>query len=424
MVTVPNSLSMNAVKFQKAKSAPQAIAKNIKAPTEKAKPISIPELWPVTDKEVAFLKQAKAQGMDQQWALDFIKQKREPTGMQKVLQVWKDVAWWLAWWLPALWPTIVWWALKGIWWLWVAPWMDLQTPFTKSITQAGETLQQRGEQASGIVEKWIGARPEATGTQIGRMWVPILASAIASWPLGLTKAGAWAYETVKAGLASRSIPTVLKGIAGASAVWWAGQWVYDIASQGKTSPESIAVWWAIWWGIAGLPVLSKAVKEVTKPLAKWAWKLAERLATKWLMNVVDARNALRTLGETADNDAGAIGRWLLNKKVVWWNESSVIKKLWEVSQKQYDNVRKVVWWLDNQWAVWVDKNVENAMTIVAKQIDSINARAWVEIMSRQQADDILRAAKEWTLSFTQKQQAKELMDEFVSIYKKVLRHCR
>jgi hypothetical protein len=44
MVSVPNSLSNNAVMFQKAKSAPQAIAKNIKAPTQKAKPINIPEL--------------------------------------------------------------------------------------------------------------------------------------------------------------------------------------------------------------------------------------------------------------------------------------------------------------------------------------------------------------------------------------------
>lgn len=39
-------------------------------------------------------------------------------------------------------------------------------------------------------------------------------------------------------------------------------------------------------------------------------------------------------------------------------------------------------------------------------------------MSRQQVDDILRAAQDGALTFTQKQQAKELMDEFVSIYKK------
>lgn len=419
MVSVPNSLSSNAVMFQKAKSAPQAIAKNIKAPTQKAKPINIPELWDVTDKEVAFLRQAKAQGMDQQWALDYIKEKRKPTTLQSIWQWIKNVAWGIVWWLPALWPTIGWWILKWLWSIPVAPWMDLpKTPMQQSLIGAWETLQQRGEQVRWMVERWMWANPEATWTQIWRMWVPLAASVIWWGALGLTKAGAWAFNTVKTGLATRSIPTVLKGIAWSSAVWWAWQWIYDIASEGKTSPESIAIGWAIWWWLATLPVLSKVAKAVTKPIAKWAWKLAERMATKWLMNVVDARNALRTLGETADNDAGAIGRWLLNKKVVWWNESSVIKKLWEVSQKQYDNVRKVVWWLDNQWAVWVDKNVENAMTIVAKQIDSINARAWVEIMSRQQADDILRAAQQGTLSYTQKQQAKELMDEFVSIYKK------
>lgn len=428
MVYAPNSLSSNAVMFQKAKSAPQAIAKNITAPTKKTNPLNIPELWNLTDKEIAFLKKAKEQWMDPQWAINFIKEKRKPTFMQQVWQVGKDIAWWTLAWFSTLPTNIIWWALKWLWSIPVAPWLNLpKTPIQESLTRTWENIKRAWEETArqNIAITW--ARPEAIGTKIWEQVAP-LSTAIVWWAAtGLTKLWAWAIWTVSKGIAQRSIPTVLKGLWTAGAVWAWEQAIYDVASEGKTTPWSLAVWWALWtvwaWVIAGAPVVSKAVwkiwKEyIWKPIAKWAWKLAERLATKWLMNVADARNALRTLWETADNDAGAIGRWLLNKKVVWWNESSVIKKLWKVSKKQYDNVRKVVWWLDNQWTVWVDKNVENAMTIVGKQIDGINARAWVEIMSRQQADEILKAAQQWTLTYTQKQKAKELMDEFVSIYKK------
>lgn len=277
MVSIPNSLSNNAVMFQKAKSAPQAIAKNIKAPTQKAKPINIPELWDVTDKEVAFLRQAKVQWMDQQWALDYIKEKRKPTTLQSIWQWIKNVAWGIVWWLPALWPTIGWWILKWLWSIPVAPWMDLpKTPMQQSLIGAWETLQQRGEQVRWMVERWMWANPEATGTQIGRMWVPIAASVIWWWALGLTKAGAWAFQTVKTGLATRSIPTVLKGIAWSSAVWWAETALYDVASKWEPTLKNTLIWATVWWGVAALPVLQKLVSNVWWWIYNFAFKQAQQ----------------------------------------------------------------------------------------------------------------------------------------------------
>lgn len=357
MVSVPNSLSMNAIKFQKAKAAPQAIAKNIKAPTEKAKPISIPELWPVTDKEIAFLRQAKAQGMDQQWALDFIKQKRQPTGIKKVVQVWKDVAGGLAWWLPNLWPTIVWGALQSIGSMWIAPWMNLQTQATKAIQSAWKELSDRGIQMRDITEKAIWARPEATGTQIWRMWVPLLASAVASAPLWLTSAGAWALQTVKAGLASRSIPTVLKGIAGASAVWWAETAMIDVAGKWRIDPTNVAIWWAIWGGIAGLPVLKKLVSDV------W-W---------WVYNLAFKQAQQKYLNQAASN---------------FW------KNAWELVAKE---------WLDAWSLKWASKEIKNKLSTTREALQSQAAKAgnidaWVlnTTLKTDLKSKMLKWIQEWT----------------------------
>lgn len=340
----------------------------------------------------------------------------------------QNLLWGIAWGFSKLWPNLAWWLMKGLWtspfeWYMKAQWEDIQP---NVLQRWWQELISRWQQMSDITEWAFWADPEATATQVGRQVAPILAT-YAWWNVLWTNAW-WmeAMQWVSQALKAKQVAPVVGNLLKWWAIW-ATEWaMYDLANKWEVTPEWVAYWAIGQAAFTGLPILVKAatgVKDVwgnvLKRGAKKVWKLSEQLATKWLLNVRDARVVLKSLWETADDDVWAIGRWLLEKNVVWWDEKSVISKVWEVARKQYNNVRKVLWRVDqNAWPVGVDENVWKAMTIVGKQIDSINARAWVDVMNKVEVDEILLASQNWTLTLSQKQRAKELMDEFVSIYKK------
>lgn len=411
MVSVPNSLSNNAVNFQKAKSAPIAIAKNISP-----KPVQVNKKTVPESTMRAMLKDAQAEWVDPaeivQWLLDKWYDIEQPkTGMQKFAQWIKNVAWGGVWWLPALWPTIVWWILKWIWNIPVAPWMDLpKTPMQQSLIGAWETLQQRWEQVRWMVERWIWANPEATGTQIWRMWVPIAASIIWWWALGLTKAGAWAFNTVKTGLATRSIPTVLKGIAWSSAVWWAWQWIYDIASEGKTTPESIAIGWAIWWGIASLPVVWKVAKEyIWKPVVWQLKNLSNKLYTSWLINpkkLEYVSNALRETGDQVDN----VVEWMYSKWIRWW-KNKIVNSLDDSARQTR---AKVVDSVTNFTGKAKDDSIRNSILEMIDAVGTPSSKTkQAELLDLQ---NLLAKHDDIWLDWIEVQKTKEKMDELFDIY--------
>lgn len=434
MVYVPNSLSMNAVNFQKAKSAPIAIAKNISP-----KPVQVNKKTVPESTMRAMLKDAQAQWVNPdeivQWLLDKWYDIEEPkTGMQKVLQVWKDVVGWIAWWLPALWTTVVWWAMKWLWtpvfeWYQKAQWEQIQPNILQRWWQE---LMNRWEQARGIVEQWMWARPDATGTQIGRMAVPFLASAIASWPLGLTKAGIWAYDTVKAGLASRSIPTVLKGIAWSSAVWWAEQAVYDIASKWKVEPQNVAIASAVWWGIAGLPVLKKAVSDIWWWIYNLAFKQAQQkylnqaannfwqnagtlVAKEWLdawslkwasreikSKLSTTREALQSQASKAgDIDANVLNTTL--KTDLKWKMLKWIQEWTEFYKATSDNIDDLVdFYIGKKWTLKWDKVID-----LVKELNT-QLPAWAfkksELaLSKAKTSTLIKWFKNWLQSYLDKE---------------------
>jgi hypothetical protein len=135
-----------------------------------------------------------------QWLLDRGYDIEEPkTFMQKAGQIGKNIVWWTLWWLPALWPYLLGGAMKGLWSLWVAPWLPAQTKITQWMKDVWQELISRGEQASNITEKALWANPNDTSTQLAKCCTYCI-KIIASWPLGLTKAGVWAFQTAKRGV--------------------------------------------------------------------------------------------------------------------------------------------------------------------------------------------------------------------------------
>lgn len=212
-------------------------------------------------------------------------------------------------------------------------------------------------------------------------------------------------------------------------VWWWAKWVgllwkaalwatdaivwqaaYNVSSWNDVS-EWMTAAWLIWWWI---PVLWKWVSL----LKKWAWLVANKLALKWLMNTSDARIAARAMWWDWTNISN-VWWWLLEKWVVSSDTAKNIARLDDISKKAYDSVRSTISNLsDSVWSIWKNDDVANAMNIVAKNIDAVNSKAWYDAISNADALLIQKAAKEWNLTLSQAQKAKELVDEFVSIYKR------
>lgn len=292
MVTVPNSLSMNAVNFQKAKSAPKVIAKNISPKITQTKWAVMWELWELSDKEYQFIKQSKDAGLTKEEAVAYIQEKRKPTLIQKVAQVGKDLAGWTLAGFSTLPTNIVWWALKWLWNVPITPWLNLpKTPMQESLVRTWENIQRSWERTAAQNIDITGAQPLSTATSVWKAVAPLATAIVWGAATGLTKAWAWAISQVWKWLAQRSIPTVLKWLWTAWAVWAWEQAIYDVASQGETSPESLAVWWLLWtawaWVIAWAPLLAKPIWKALsklKPTGEWTNKFAEGLVASTFKN--------------------------------------------------------------------------------------------------------------------------------------------
>lgn len=423
MVTVPNALSMNAINFQKAKWAPVVIKKNIS-----------PQITQVNKKIVKssdmekMLKDAQSEWVDPNEIVQDLLNKGydiedKKNWLQKAGQVGKDIVGWTLSWFAKLPTNIIWWAIKWLWSIPVAPWMDIpDSPLQTKLKTVWSDIIKSWEKtaAQNIAITW--ARPWAIWTQAGELVAPI-ATAIVWWAATwLTKAGAWALSTVWKWIAARSLPTIAKGVAQWAAVWWAEQAIFDIAQQGKTTPWSVAFWATLWGAVPVAVPLAKWIWNVLwkakTGIQKSLWRSAEKFSIKWLINVNDWKKIMKKLAETGDDDVGSIWRWALEKKTVWWAEKSVIQKTQKVVDDSYQAVRKYVWESSEKlWALWKSETVDKAMTVVGKQVDTLNTRAWYDAFDKAEILNIQQAAKEWTITLAQKQRAKELVDEFVTIYK-------
>ena len=410
MVSAPNSLSMNAVNFQKAKSAPLVIKKNISTT-----PVQINKKTIDEGTMRKMLDEADQSWVDKgeiiQWLLDRGYDIEEPkTFMQKAGQIGKNIVWWTLWWLPALWPNLLGWAMKGLWSLWVAPWLPVQTKITQWMQDVWQELISRGEQSRNITEKALWANPNDTSTQLARSVVPIASQIIASWPLGLTKAGAWAFQTAKAWITARSLPTVAKGVAQWALVGWTEQAMFDVAQTGETTAKNVALWATVW---GALPVAVPLVQQGAKATVKWVqnvvwWvtkvknKVAEWLTASYLKNPAMREKYISKVWQSPEVtllDAGI--KWSLPDQV------KQISKLSSDSRKQArqsaQNIQETIaspeWsWITKKMIEWVDTTIP-----------------WIE----KKMQPILEMSKrfdEWTATAEDLIDAKTFLSRYESIY--------
>ena len=418
MVSAPNSLSMNAVNFQKAKSAPLVIKKNISTT-----PVQINKKTIDEGTMRKMLDEADQSWVDKgeiiQWLLDRGYDIEEPkTFMQKAGQIGKNIVWWTLWWLPALWPNLLGGAMKGLWSLWVAPWLPAQTKITQWMKDVWQELISRGEQARNITEKALWANPNDTSTQLARSVVPIASQIIASWPLGLTKAGAWAFQTAKAWIAARSLPTIAKGVAQWALVGWTEQAMFDVAQTGETTPWNIALWATIGGALpVAVPLIQKGIKEWVKwakflgrkAIAEPLNSLANKLYTSWLLNpkkLEYVTDALREEWDQVDN----VVNWMYERWVKW-GKTEIVDQLEELAKWTRGQVKSAVASFDD---LTQNNSVRWALDEIAEAL--WDPKSQKQISKLNQVQELIKKHDTTWLSRAEVQKVKEDMDEVLNIY--------
>lgn len=377
MVYSPNSLSSNNISLQKAPSLWKVIAKNVNT-KEFQNPKAVKQPNKVVKETVMkkMLKDADEQWVDKaeivQWLLDRGYDIENPkTFIQKVGQTTKNIAGGIAWWLPALWPNIAWGILKGIWSLWVAPWLDIQTPITQWMQDVGQELIDRWEQARNITERAVWADPTATSTQLARSVVPIASQIVASWPLWLSSAWAWAFTTAKAWIAARSLPTVAKGVAQWALVWWAEQAMFDVAQTGKTTPQNVALWATIGGALPVVaPLLQKWASIVWEKLSKLpnVWKWVKQTVTRDfpIGRIEKDLNLTPTERAMVENTWETAWEFMLKKNIASLAKEAQINKLQTLADDSYN-------WITNLWKNITERNQSaEAKKMLETMMDEMN----------------------------------------------------
>jgi hypothetical protein len=211
-------------------------------------------------------------------------------------------------------------------------------------------------------------------------------------------------------------------------LWWAtynlstGEWVWSPVNLWLSTAIGAAIPWvvpvakAIKWS---LPWIAKWVKNIIPWLQKAAWQKAESLAVQWLLNANDAKKIVRTLKETWEGDVWSLWRRALERWIAWKTTEQALDTAKEIASKNYQWVRSAISEIsDKVWTLAKDDTVAKAMTMVWKQADNINNRVWFNAVNITEIDELWRKALNWELTLLDKQRSKELIDEFVNIFKK------
>ena len=338
------------------------------------------------------------------WAVPWIEKKERSA-------FWKLVQWWgnfLAWWTDLSWA----------WELWIKAW-KLSAPVINTIRKALWKKELSEEDINNLAEKqriedesnslssvlW---NKNTTAGSIGK-WIKDIVATVGGWEaLWVNKLASWASQLawwwVKWAVA-----------------WWATLWaletpIYTAVSEWRLpTAEEAWLWVALWWW---LPAVWWLLSAWIKRLPVMIWKSAEWLSVKWLLNAKDAKKIVRTLKETWEGDVWSLWRRALERDIAWKTTEDALKVSGDIASKNYKWVRDAVMEVsDNLWPLGKDLEVAKAMTMVWKQADAINARAWYDAINKAEIDWLLAKATDWTIDLNWKQRAKELIDEFVSIYK-------
>lgn len=338
------------------------------------------------------------------WAVPWIEKKERSA-------FWKLVQWWgnfLAWWTDLSWA----------WELWIKAW-KLSAPVINTIRKAlwkkelseedinNLAEKQRIEDESSSFSSMLWNKNTWAGT-IGK-WIKDIVATVGGWEaLWVSKLASWASK-----LAWGWIKWAI--------AWWATVWaletpIYTAVSEWRLpTVEEAWLWTVLWWWI---PAVWWLLSAWIKKLPVMIWKSAEWLSVKWLLNANDAKKIVRTLKETWEGDVWSLWRWALERDIAWKTTEDALKTAWDIASKNYKWVRDAVTKVsDDLWQLGKDTDVVKAMTMVWKQADAINARAWYDAINKAEIDWLLTKATDWTIDLSWKQRAKELIDEFINIYK-------
>lgn len=224
-------------------------------------------------------------------------------------------------------------------------------------------------------------------------------------------------------------PPISKWLQGAKlltrTLWWAAEWLlwwasYNISTgEWVWSPLNLWVATVIWWAVPLAWPTLKGIWKLASKVSVGFGKTAEWLAVKWLLNANDAKKIVRTLKETGEWDVWSLWRRALERKIAWKSTEEALDTAKNIATTNYKWVRTAVSEVsDKLWWLWKDIEVIKAMTMVWKQADAINTRVWYDAIDKIEIDWLLAKATDWTLDLNWKQRAKELIDQFVNIYKK------
>jgi len=415
MVYVPNSLSKANINIQKSPSLPTVIKKNIST-----NPVQVnKKVVPRSDVK-KMLEAADKKWVDKweiiQWLLDkWYDIEDKQTFMQQVWQVGKDIVWWTLSWFSKLPTNIIWWALKWLWSIPTAPWMDIpKSPMQEWLIKAWENIQRAWQETARQNINIAWARPEAVWTKIWEFVAPLTTAMAWGAVTWLTKLGAWAIWTVWKGIAQRSIPTLLKGLWTAGAVWVWEQAIYDIASEGRTTPQNLLLWWALWtvwaWVIAWAPVVAKpiwkALSKVRPFLSKWLTESAETSVSKALrpttkkMKQLTERISPEFLRKWVRGSRESMLKVAKNNVEKFWAQIDDAIEAWALDNITIpkSSIDKVLHEAKLTTMVWNKVVNDTKYTVVSKLQDMISqfpeAIQWREARAiRQILDDIVYATK-------------------------------
>jgi len=444
MVTIQNSLSMNAINFQKAKSAPLAIKKNLWV----NKPVQVNKKTVKAMDIRNMMADAKAQWVDPNEIVQDLLDKWydiEPTTPQhelqaKIQQPLQNLVWGIASWFSKLWPNLAWWTMK---WLWTpmfesyqkAQWVQIEPNILQKWWQE---LINRGQQMQNITEWAFGADPNAIWTQIGRQVAPMLATYVWGNVLWTNAWGMQAFNNVKTWLSARSLPTVAKWLTQWAFIWateWAWYWV---AEKWYATPQDIIYWAIGQTAFTALPLVQQSAKVTMKWIQNIIWgvnkvknKVAEWLTASYLKNPAMREKYISKVWQAPEVTLLESGiKWSLPDQVKQISKlsSDSRNQARQSAQNIQENIASPEWsWITKKMIEWVDTTIpwiEKKMQPIiemSKRFDEWTATAQDLIdaktfLSRYESiyDDFGRVKKTWDIY------EKEALADMYSVMKKQL----
>ncbi len=362
-----------------------------------------------SEKEIAFLKQVKAQGMDKNEALAFIQQKRQqPPARTTGQKIWAAAAWFSQW-IADVWQNTVWQLgrLWEKWWEVIARglWFD-----ESKIQQVVQDNTRRREQ--GILPMFLWDMATSKQATVGRTAGKIAGStALAIW------AGAVGWWAITSALWPAS--TIL---------WWIGKGALAWAGWGALSTQAATIGWegrfataketaigaALGW-VVGWIAWGRAVSQANKVQGlfseKWTAKQLEQAAREGRVKFTSW--VLKSRWEITPTERVANGIKVLTQKIKWISSKDpqkIINEAGNIGKKMAtdlaDDLKNIKVGTMTRFKAGLTNQIDEVAWLAdertnsqVKQINNLK----VKIPKAKTADDLWKIRMEWDDLFSEAQ---------------------